>query len=579
MLDQNGNIPKKNIFSVTYQGEHDINIQKQSKQTKMKYSVQLRIDSALVIWISVILSSLFIFSLKSNAQQDPVLMSNGEIFLSELGTSAFYDSGGPFSNYNPNENLTLTVYGTNYFSGCNFAQVSFQSYNINEGDTLKIYDGWDTNAPLLAELSGNFSPPVGSCPLTFTASQCDLTFHFTSDGGNTAAGWEAVLNDYAALNDPSWYFCQETDLIDIVDIFDCELVEGSVSCGPSIVGGFPSVVYEGCEENFCENFAARYYRYIPKVDGMVKIELDASDDIFAYFGQCVEVMTGSSCQENFFICNDYGKTIEFLVEADNEYYIIVQETQGLMHDEAIDFSLLIKNENCNDVIDDLNLTFFAKDTTLNAGEHEIQVMSRNFKDVVRFNFGLSYDPMRGRFMGLVEQYLFGEELEIIENDQCDGCFSIRWTDWGGYSDPDAFNLFSIRVELYESVLLSDWLSQDTTVFTSGLNTVHESLNVKFIIEESDVVLSSIIDNFSGYELYQNRPNPFLSETVIPFTLPKAEIVTIDIYDTFGRLMHREQSRYPSGYHEYNLQSINGSGSLFYRIKAGDFTDIKKMIRK
>ena len=53
----------------------------------------------------------------------------------------------------------------------------------------------------------------------------------------------------------------------------------------------------------------------------------------------------------------------------------------------------------------------------------------------------------------------------------------------------------------------------------------------------------------GYALEQNYPNPFNPSTVIRFTLPRAEEVTISVYDLAGRMVTTLVSgRLPAGAH-------------------------------
>ncbi len=95
-----------------------------------------------------------------------------------------------------------------------------------------------------------------------------------------------------------------------------------------------------------------------------------------------------------------------------------------------------------------------------------------------------------------------------------------------------------------------------------------------------------IDNAiaKDFVLYQNYPNPFNPSTVISYTLPssvKGETANVKliVYDVLGRevatLVNKEQSarNYQVTFDASNLTS----GIYFYKIQAGSFTDIKKML--
>ena len=91
------------------------------------------------------------------------------------------------------------------------------------------------------------------------------------------------------------------------------------------------------------------------------------------------------------------------------------------------------------------------------------------------------------------------------------------------------------------------------------------------------------------QLLPNYPNPFNPETWIPFQLAQDSSVTAKIYDVTGKLIRMiELGHVPAGnYVESNRaiywdgRSENGehvsSGTYFYQIQAGDYTDTRKMV--
>ena len=89
-------------------------------------------------------------------------------------------------------------------------------------------------------------------------------------------------------------------------------------------------------------------------------------------------------------------------------------------------------------------------------------------------------------------------------------------------------------------------------------------------------LSLIPEN---YELSQNYPNPFNPATQINFSIPKQSVVTLKIYDVLGKevatLINESKA---AGFYtvDFNASSLS-SGAYFYRLEAGNFTDIKRMM--
>jgi hypothetical protein len=92
----------------------------------------------------------------------------------------------------------------------------------------------------------------------------------------------------------------------------------------------------------------------------------------------------------------------------------------------------------------------------------------------------------------------------------------------------------------------------------------------------EVDYSSLPTEFS---LSQNYPNPFNPSTTIKFALPKEVRVTLKIYDALGSEVETVVSRnMEAGYHqiEWNAGKYS-SGMYIYRITAGNYTSVKKMM--
>jgi agmatine deiminase len=87
-----------------------------------------------------------------------------------------------------------------------------------------------------------------------------------------------------------------------------------------------------------------------------------------------------------------------------------------------------------------------------------------------------------------------------------------------------------------------------------------------------------------YELFQNYPNPFNPSTNIKYQIANNCFVTLKVYDVLGKeiavLINENQK---SGNYEvpFSISQIPGvqmpSGIYFYKLVAGDFIDIKKML--
>jgi parallel beta-helix repeat protein len=82
-----------------------------------------------------------------------------------------------------------------------------------------------------------------------------------------------------------------------------------------------------------------------------------------------------------------------------------------------------------------------------------------------------------------------------------------------------------------------------------------------------------------FALAQNYPNPFNTITIIQYSLPGATHIVIDIYDLLGRKVETlVQGEQTAGHHQIVWDAGGcSSGMYFYRIQAGENTEIRKML--
>jgi rubredoxin len=87
-----------------------------------------------------------------------------------------------------------------------------------------------------------------------------------------------------------------------------------------------------------------------------------------------------------------------------------------------------------------------------------------------------------------------------------------------------------------------------------------------------------------YSLMQNYPNPFNANTVIEFALREGGYVRLEVYDILGQKVTTLVDEYLSSGRKqvaWTGKDARGrtvsSGMYFYRLSAGDFTEMKKMV--
>ena len=97
-----------------------------------------------------------------------------------------------------------------------------------------------------------------------------------------------------------------------------------------------------------------------------------------------------------------------------------------------------------------------------------------------------------------------------------------------------------------------------------------------IISNMEEVLEGIPTEF---DLTQNYPNPFNPSTTLAYSIPKESHVSLKIYDVMGReVVELVNGKQTAGAYsvEFDAASL-ASGTYFYKLTAGEFVSVKKMV--
>jgi hypothetical protein len=104
----------------------------------------------------------------------------------------------------------------------------------------------------------------------------------------------------------------------------------------------------------------------------------------------------------------------------------------------------------------------------------------------------------------------------------------------------------------------------------------------FKVQIGTVGIQQVSNIVEDYKLSQNYPNPFNPSTVINFSIPRSENVSLKIYNALGKevaaLLNSERLAPGSYNYEFNVNSYNlSSGLYYYTFTSGDFVQTKKMM--
>lgn len=153
---------------------------------------------------------------------------------------------------------------------------------------------------------------------------------------------------------------------------------------------------------------------------------------------------------------------------------------------------------------------------------------------------------------------------------------------GPISAPEWLNLWYI---------VNDFITPtDQVRFRFDVSDLNQGSIVEAAIDAFEIVgwecdPTGIADEIDGidlpvdFALIGSYPNPFNASVTIEYALPEQSNVEIDIFDLLGRKIDTivDETR-QAGYHQaiWNANE-NSTGVYFYSIKAGNFTDTKKML--
>lgn len=230
--------------------------------------------------------------------------------------------------------------------------------------------------------------------------------------------------------------------------------------------------------------------------------------------------------------------------------------------------------------DKLHLVY--EDQAVEAGEEfEILISSTDFEAIVSYQFGLFFDAERMNFLEFTPATANLLSTVVAGTTGAEaGDLRLSWfsTSGTGVDANAGTQLFKLRFEALEDMesIAGNLRLNQQNIQMEAYNEV--GISKEIILEAQSTVTNTTDVERAGYQLYQNRPNPFHKHTTIGFSLPKAMHAEIIIQNHLGALIQHYRNDFGSGYNEIRLQDLNLAGGVYYyTLKAADFSDTKKMI--
>jgi hypothetical protein len=153
-----------------------------------------------------------------------------------------------------------------------------------------------------------------------------------------------------------------------------------------------------------------------------------------------------------------------------------------------------------------------------------------------------------------------------------GQLTIAWHNVDGKKVSEGAPFFQLVMEGNKTARLSNILEINSNITSAiAYNMTDESMDIDLKFEDAETF---------GIIFGQNKPNPFLSETTVEFSLPEAMEVTFKVFAGSGKMIHKTTNNYTEGSNTLKLGEQLGEyrGLLFLKMETAEFSEVKRMIR-
>ncbi|MBK9729081.1 MAG: HYR domain-containing protein [Saprospiraceae bacterium] len=223
------------------------------------------------------------------------------------------------------------------------------------------------------------------------------------------------------------------------------------------------------------------------------------------------------------------------------------------------------------------LHFEIESGKLKAGEvYEINFMASNFEDIAGYQYTFKFDQEAMLYEGIKGGVLDIDESNFGVTSIDNGILTTSWNSNKGMSFKSDEVLFTLSFRALKDANVSDLIA-----ITSDLTTA-EAYNASLDIKGVDLGVrtdNGVVES-GVFELYQNTPNPFETETVVSFRLPTASPALLTIYDVTGKVVRVYEINGVKGLNSITIgkDDIETSGVLYYQLDGADHTATKRMTK-
>jgi hypothetical protein len=204
-------------------------------------------------------------------------------------------------------------------------------------------------------------------------------------------------------------------------------------------------------------------------------------------------------------------------------------------------------------------------------EVEVPVYAENFNDINGFQLTWTFDNNSLEFKGIEAGALDVNAANLGLTELNRGNVSMSWSEASAQSLGDGEVLFTLTFNALNTNKISSTVQAGSSV------TSKEAYNKDLSV--IDLTFETRNTELVEFELFQNTPNPFSSETAISFNLPEASFATLKITDVTGRVIRVINGDFDKGLNTITLNKsdLNATGILYYQLDSEGHTATKRMV--
>jgi hypothetical protein len=227
------------------------------------------------------------------------------------------------------------------------------------------------------------------------------------------------------------------------------------------------------------------------------------------------------------------------------------------------------------------MLFNIDEKTIHEGnEYRIDFKAKDFANYAAYQYTLDFDASVLKFkqveMGALPN-LGSQNFGVADADN--GTITSIWYNSDATTIADGEVLFTM---VFDAVGDADKLSNLLHILSNPV--VSEAYTGDLAKQGVGITYSNSVSGVNDVHagkmsLYQNRPNPFSSATVIPFYVPSATHATMTISDISGKTVKVMEGDFSAGNHSFQVSKseLPSTGVFFYRLETENGIAVKKMI--